>query len=241
MSDFPIHKRIYYRWLGFVFGFTYWTRQHRFLGFRISTIVIGLAFVPLASAWRQNSGQVILALAALLGLWALWLYWRARRAGYMRFVAGETAVALTDDPEPAPPNQRIHLRASGIFGVSDREEQMLMSPAEYWRVPMGEHTVMVQPEPGRFLYQFFNAAKLQNLQQGWLVHGWTPQSVLAVTFFSDWGKETISLRALYQGSDAASRDKKRRTIYLCFDDKADERAVWHTILFDAREKRKMGI
>ncbi len=238
MYDLPLHKRIYYRALGFEYSLTYWTRGHRFLGFRISAIVMWLAFVPLLAVWRQDSSGVILALALLFGLWVAGLYWRARRVGYKKFVAGETAVLPPGELEPLPTNQRIPLKASGIFGVSDREEQVLMCPAEYWRVPMGDHTVMAQPEPGRFLYQFFNAAKLQNFQQGWLIHGPTPQSVLAVTFFSNWGKETISLRELYQGSDESGREKKRRTIYLCFDDKEDERAVWHTILSDAREKRR---
>ena len=241
MHNSPLYKRLYFRLLGLVYGFTYWTSQHKFLGFRIRTLVILLAFAPLFMVWRRSKDGVIVGLAALLGLGTLWLYWRARRVGYMRFVAGETAVTATDHLEPLPPNQRIALKASGLFGVSNREEQVLLCPANYWRVPLGDHTVMAQPERGRFLYQFFSAPNLQNLQHGWLIHGLTLHSVLAVTFFSDWGKDTISLRELYQGSDEASRDKKRRAIYLCFEDEEDKQAVWHTILFDAREKRKTEI
>jgi hypothetical protein len=245
MHNFPFHKRLYYRWLGLVYGFTYWTSHHAFI-FRLSTWVKLLAFGPLLVVWRQNRSALVLGLALLLGLWVLWLYWRARRVGYKRFVVGDTAVSIslsagvtpTTDLTPITPNQRVPLKASGIFGVSDREEQILMQPAEYWRVPLGEHTVMVQPEPGRFLYQFFNATSLQNLQTGWLICGLAPKSVLAVTFFSAWGNDQLSLRELYQGTDGENRESKRRTIYLHFENEGDETAVQHTIVSDARERRK---
>ncbi len=237
MHHFPFHKRLYYRWLGLVYGFTYWTSHHVFI-FRLSTWVKLLAFGPLMIVWRQNRSVPVLGLALLLGLWVLWLYWRARRVGYKRFVVGDTAVTSTTDLTPITPNQHVPLKASGIFGVSDREEQILMRPAEYWRVPLGEHTVMVQPEPGRFLYQFFNATNLQNLQTGWLICGLVPRSVLAVTFYSAWGNNPLSLRELYQGTDDENRESKRRTIYLHFANEGDETAVRDTILHAAREKRK---
>ncbi len=238
MPELPLYQRFYYRLLGAVYGFTYWTTHHKFLGFRISLLVKLLGFVPVMISWRQNLKGQVLGLALLFGAWVLWVYWRAKRAGYKRFVAGKTAVSPTDNLIPLPPNQKIPVKASGVFGVSDREEQVLMRPAKYWRVPLGDHTVMVQPEPGRFLYQFFSADTLQNIQRGWLMHGMTPHSVLAVTFFSSWGTEPLSLRTLYQGGDDDSQNKRLRTIYLCFDDADDERAVRHTIVFDAREKRK---
>ncbi|MEJ2747282.1 MAG: hypothetical protein P8183_05145 [Anaerolineae bacterium] len=237
MHNFPLPKRLYYRWLGLVYGFTYWTRQHSFV-FRFSTWVKLLAFGPLVIFWRQNRSAPILGLALLLGLWVLWLYWRARRVGYKRFVAKGTAVSPTLDLTPIPPNQHIPLKASGIFGVAEREEQVLLKPAEYWQVPLGDHTVMVQQEPGRFLYQFFKSTNLQNLQTGWLICGLTPLPVLAVTFFSVWGQEQLSLRDLYQAMDDENRETKQRTIYLYFDNEADETAVRHTILYDARKKRK---
>lgn len=241
MHDMPLHRRFYYRWLGLVYGFTYWTSQHSFI-FRLSTWVKLLAFVPLVIAWRQNRSAPMLGLALLLGLWVLWLYWRARRVGYKRFVGGKTAVSTSSTEPlnftPILPNQRIPLKASGIFGVANREEQILLRPAEYWQVPLGDHTVMVQPEPGRFLYQFFNADNLQNLQTGWLICGIKPLPVLAVTFFSAWGNEQLSLRELYQGGGDGNRDLKQRTIYLHFDNEADETAVRHTILHDMRERRK---
>jgi hypothetical protein len=237
MHNFPFHKRLYYGWLGLIYGFTYWTNHHMFI-FRLSTWVKLLAFVPLIVVWRQNRSAPVLGLALLLGLWMIWLYWRARRVGYKKFVAGETAVIPTANLTPAQPNQHIPLKASGIFGVANREEQILLQPAEYWQVPLGEHTVMVQPEPDRFLYQFFNAANLQNLQTGWLVCGLKPLPVLAVTFFSAWGSDQLSLRELYQGTDGENRESKRRTIYLHFENEVDKQAVWHTIVSDARERRK---
>lgn len=238
MHNLPLHKRLYYRWLGLVYGFTYWTRRRTVI-FRLSTWVKLLAFVPLIIVWRQNFGAPVLLLALLLGLWVYWLYWRAQRVGYKKFVAGETAVNPTAHLTPIQPNQRVPLKASGIFGVASREEQILLQPAEYWQVPLGDHTVMAQPEPGRFLYQFFNAANLQNLQTGWLICGLKPLPVLAVTFFSAWGNDQLSLRELYQGAEEGNRASKQRTIYLHFENEADETAVRDTILYDMRETRKV--
>lgn len=237
MHNFPFYKRLYYHGLGLVYGFARWTGRHTFI-FRLSTWVKLLAFVPLIIAWRQNRSAPVMVLALLLGLGVLWLYWRAWRVGYKKFVAGETAVAPTTTLTPIIPDRRVPLKASGIFGVANREEQILLKPAEYWQVPLGDHTIMAQLEPGRFLYQFFNASNLQNLQTGWLICGLNPLPVLAVTFYSVWGQEQLSLRELYQGTENENRESKLRTIYLHFDNGADETAVRHTILHDAREKRK---
>jgi len=237
MHNFPLHKRFYYRYLGLVYGFTHWTNRLRLLGFRLSSLVKLAAFIPLFWFWRKNSGDWAIGLGLALGLAVLWLYWRARRVGYMKFVGGETAVP-PDDLNPLPPNQRIALTASGVFGVSNQEERHLLVPAEHWRTPLGDHTVMIQPQPGRFLYQFFNGTTLQTIQKGFLIHGLTFHKVLALTFLSSWGEEQLSLRGLVQSEDAIGKNGKQRTIYLRFENADVERAVWHTIVHDAREKRK---
>ena len=239
MHTFPIHKRIYYRAVSFVYGFTYWTNRHRLLGFRFSTMVKALAFGPLLLAWRQNRSVPVLGMALLLGVWVLWLYWRAKRVGHKKFVVEEMRNPVEEArTEIIEENRHIALKASGVFGVSDREERILLCPAEYWRVPMGEHTIMAQREQGGFVYQFFSAATLQNVQKGWLLHGLMPKRVTAVTFLSSWGAEPLSIRSLYQGSDETNQNTKSRTIYLCFEDKNDEQIVWRTIVSDVSEKQK---
>jgi hypothetical protein len=235
MSLLPLHQRIYYRCLGLLYGFAYWTSSHSFI-FRWSTWVKLLAFAPLIWVWRQNRSVPLLILALLMGGMVLWLYWRAWRVGYKKFVAGETAVSHLTSVSPILPDQRIPHKASGIFGVADREEQVLLKPAEYWQVPLGDHTIMVQSAPGRFLYQFFNADNLQNVRTGWLVHGFNPQPVLAITFYSAWGSSQLSLRELYQAGGAENHESKLRTIYLLFENDADGTAVRHMILDDVREK-----
>jgi hypothetical protein len=78
---------------------------------------------------------------------------------------------------------------------------------------------------------------IQHIQSGWLICDLTPQAVLAVTFCSDWGKDTLSLPDLNQGSNGNNQDKKLRTIYLAFANKENERVVWQTILYDARKNQ----
>ena len=68
-------------------------------------------------------------------------------------------------------NHKVALRATGVFSVKDWEEFMLGRPADYWRVPMGDHAVMVQYSPGRFLYQFIRLGAIEAIEAGSLFHG----------------------------------------------------------------------
>jgi len=63
------------------------------------------------------------------------------------------------------------MRATGLFGTAHWETKLLLRPATYWQVPLGEHVVMVEYEQGKFVYQFFSATGLQNIQQGVLLNG----------------------------------------------------------------------
>ncbi|HEX6384117.1 MAG TPA: hypothetical protein VF177_05555 [Anaerolineae bacterium] len=241
MHELSFPKKAYFGYLGRVYVFAYLTTRRRFLGIRLSTLITWLTTGLVIVAWLLDWGSIAVVITLVLAIWVRWIYWRARRAGYSRFVPDETAVIPTAELSPLPANQRVHLRATGTFCLSDREEYVLLRPAEYWQVPLGEHIVMVQSGPERFLYQFFNASTLQEVQRGWLVFGSRPLNTLAVTFLGKWGPSYSEYgKAFYVGGggENSNANLKKSTIYFTFPDGANQDAVWHTIVSDARQARQ---
>lgn len=222
--------------LGRLYAILYYGRQHYLLGVSLRAWIIILpiilAFAGLAWAWPLAVNLALLALSPLL----LVLYYVAQRAGYKHFVP-DAQMAL-DDTFPAPRNEhRIPLRATGIFGVHNREDYILAGPAEYWRVPLGQHVFMVQEVTGRFLYQIINPENVEGVQPGHLFYGRKPQKALALHFRASWGPQ-FAYEPSYQyvGADEEPPAVATipRTVYLTFDSDADRHTVWKSLLIERR-------
>jgi hypothetical protein len=238
MQDLSLLKRLYYYYLGNIYAFAYRTDRRRFLGARISSWIKFLMLVLLVAAWLFRLGSVALILALLLALWVRLLYWRAQKAGYSKFIPDKTAVVPTAELDPLSPNQHVKVRATGLFSLIDKEEYVLLQPAEYWQVPLGDHIVMVHRTAGSYLYQFFNASTLQEVQHGWLVFGSEPLKTLAITFGARWGPAFTEYGQLYYtGGNGDKTPAQKLTIYFTLANEAEHRAVWHTIVQDARRVR----
>jgi hypothetical protein len=230
MHNLSLPKRLYYAYLGWAFAITYRTAHYRFLGYTISSWLKFLSVMLFLAALVLRWGQPAIALTLLLVMWIYFSYWRAARQGYNRFVADATAVPPTDSP-PLPPGQRVPLYATGTFAVVDREQSVLLRPAEYWLSGNGEHSVMVNEYEKKYLYQFFRAETLQSVQAGWMIFGRKPLRALAVTFLPTWGPDYTDDVVTYMvggGVNENHKDKKR-TIYFAFEDTAVENQVWQTL------------
>lgn len=239
MQELSFLKRSVYSLLGAVFYATYVTDNKTFLGLPIGWLIRRLLFVPVIVGLlgRWGSWTWILLAVALLGSF---LYWYAARVGYSRFVIkkGELPIALASEVvQPLSPNQKIAIQATGLFSVRDRESFVLLQPAHYWQVPLGDHVVMVEFGPGSYLYQFFDAISLQQVQPGWLIFGRELHPVLAVTFRTKWAPQFAQFEIRYYVQDQVEPEAPLRTIYFSFDDDADRLAVWHNIVQDARRVR----
>lgn len=216
-----------------LYAFLYWSQQRSLLGLSLRAWLIllplGLAFAGLVQGWPLPVVLALLALAPLIVL----LYYLARRAGYKRFVPA-SSMAL-DDEYPAPRNEHhISLRATGTFSLHDREDYVLAQPAEYWRVPLGQHVFMVQERPGRFLYQIIHPGHVQRVEPGYLLCGRKPQKALALHFLASWGPQ-FAYEPSYQyvGEDEeepVTANVIPRTVYLTFANDADRHAVWKSLL-----------
>ena len=239
MHNFPIYKRLFYRYLGLAYAFTFFTSHRTILLIRIERWLKLLAIVLLVSALVLRWGEVVVGITAVLLVWLYFSYWRAKKTGYSKFVADSKMALPEGELTTLPANQKMTTYATGIFSVQDMDDFGLLRMAEYWQVPLGEHIIMVHM-PGRqgYRYQFFNATTLQRVQKGWLLFGKEPKPTLAITLFSEIGEAFVNQQNRYLfGGDKELKGVKR-TVYLSFADETDEISVWHNIVHSARKARQ---
>jgi hypothetical protein len=178
----------------------------------------------------------------LIGILLMWLYfsyWRANKTGYSKFVA-DGKMALPDgELITLPPNQKVPTKATGIYSVKDMDDFVLLQPAQYWQVPLGEHVIMLQlPDNSGYRYQFFNARTLQRVQKGWLLFGPKPQRTVAIVLLSEFGEAFVDQQTQFSFGKEKKRQGVKRTIYLSFANEQEETLVWHNIVNSAREARQ---
>ncbi|WP_420629834.1 hypothetical protein [Candidatus Leptofilum sp.] len=226
-------KQFYYSFLGQLYAFAYTSRQRTFLGIPQSGWLRLGIFALFIAALIGRWGWVAILLTVLLWLIVSFVYWCARREDYNKFVADETAVSPPATIKPIAPNERTAVYASGRYAVSGKADTVLLQkPAHYWRVPLGDHIVMVEYRPKRFLYQFFAPRTLQKVQRGWILFGKEPIPTLAITFLEVWGQDEDSSLLYYVQGGAADdlNHLKPRTIYFSFEKTAVLQKVWATLI-----------
>ncbi len=234
----PPLRRTYYAYLGRAFALMHAIHRRSILGIRLLTLVRWLPIILWLYGWLRRWPVEILLILALLILWINFSLWRAKRNNYNRFVPDETSLMETASLDPLPANHKVAIAATGLFSVSGRENNLLLHPADYWRVPLGEHVVMVEERAGKFLYQFFSPQSMQEVRSGWLLYGPRPIETVAVTFLARWGPEYTKFGQAYEdGDDSELPPAKRVTIYLSTADPDVRRSVWHSIVSDARSAR----
>lgn len=240
MEDISPLKRIYYRYIGIMYWLIHWADTHRILGIRTSSFIRILTLIIPILVWIQGWGLPLIALSVIFLIWVQFSYWRSRRQGYFRFVGSETELLAVEDIRPLQKEEHIPVCATGVFSVKDWEKNVIFKPAEYWQLPLGDHALMVEHEPGRFLYQFIKGSLMQDLQVGWLLFGTQPNPALSITFLSSWGPEFNEDDFSLWGNTKRKEIKKQRTVFLSFDKKEYEEAVWQNLLYDARRVREQA-
>lgn len=237
MDKLSLFRQLQYSYLGRLYSLTFWATTHRFLGLYFSFLLKWLPVAFLFYAWVERASAWVLLALLIITLWTHLTFWQARRANYNRFVAEETPLINTAELRPLPANKHVKTQATGLFSVTGRENNVLLKPAKYWQVPLGEHIIMVEERPEKYLYQFFNALTLQEVHQGWLIFGPRPLATLAISFLSRWGPAYTNFQ-VYELGDRSGPPSRKQTVYLTFENEADRRAVWHTIVHDARQARQ---
>lgn len=209
-----------------------------FLGIRLSSLARWVPIILLVTGWLRLWPASLLAGLLIVVVWVNYSLWRAKRDNYNRFVPNGGFQADDAELDVLGVNEKVNVIATGLFSVSGRDRNLLLHPATYWRVPLGEHVLMVEEQSGKYLYQFFNARSLQTLQSGWLLHGSHPVEALAVTFLARWGPEYTRFgQSLEDVAESDLPPPKRVTIYLSTPDDPLRQIIRQTIVSDARQAR----
>jgi hypothetical protein len=235
LHEIGFPKRFYYYYLGTLYQFTYYTTTHKLLGFRYSLLFKLLAIMFVLAAWVFDWGQVPLIILIALLVWIYLAFWRARKSGYYKFIGGKPAQPDGQDYQKLPPYEPIPCLATGFFSVQDWEKRVLLKPADYWQVPHGDHALMVEHLPHKYLYQFFNVAGIKDFQHGWLLHGSHPKPALSISFLSIWGPEFAKELFSIFRSEPKPVQPIVRTIYLSFSSDEEEELIFQNILRDIQQ------
>ena len=230
-------RRVYYSYLSRMYALLYAMSRRSFLGMRLSTLARWLPILALLVGLIADWPLPVMIGLLLVTIWIHYSFWRAKRDNYNRFIAHSAPPPAGQAMEPLPPNRKLPVRATGLFSVSGRENSLLLRPAHYWRVPLGDHVVMAEEDPGKYLYQFFDGRTLQEVQPGWLLFGARPVESLAVTFLARWGPEYTRFGPSHETGNDGLPPPKRVTVYLSAEDETVQRTIHQTIVEDARQTR----
>ncbi len=241
MPDLSFPKRIYYGYLGYLYWFAHMTASKQFLGVHLSTFIKLAAILLVFAAWLYGRGDAPHILSLLLLVWLFTFYWLSERRGYIRFVRGGPPALREAAGEKIVPYRRIPCIASGVFSLQQWEKSVLLRPTDYWQSPRGDHALMVEHEPKRYLYQFFSVAKLIDLQQGWLLYGAHPRPTLLISFVSIWGPEFSEVQYSIFGAERKPVEPGTRSIYISFVDQKTEQIICRNILGDVERCRSRQI
>lgn len=228
-------QRVYYAYLSRMYALAYGLNQRSFFSALARWLPVVALFIGWVMAWPPG---VMIGLL-LVALWINYSLWRAKRDNYNRFVPNRAAAVGAAEPTLLPPNERLSLLATGLFSVSGRESRLLLRPAKYWRVPLGDHIVMAEEAPGKFLYQFFDAQSLQELREGLLLFGPHPKATLAVSFLARWGPEYTRFGQQHEAGHDDGPPPRRVTVYLSTEDDETRRLIRDAIVRDARQARSI--
>jgi hypothetical protein len=217
------------RIIGSLYALLYHTEQKRLLGFAVAGWLKNLPWLFASFAWPFGLDLVWIVAGIALAIILRFLYWRGKRAGYIRFVSEEDR-QLSPGTDSSVVNQKVPVRASGTFSVKSWEKYVRQYPAEYWRVGMGDHALMVNYSSGLFLYQFIQPSGLETVIPGKLCTGRKSEPTLEITYLSNWGPESTEISFnFFARENSSTPAKSRRKIYLAFDSLEQRGRVWKSL------------
>jgi hypothetical protein len=229
MEDLPAGKRIFNQAIGYLYTLLYYISDRLVIGASLlGWITVGLLLLGVYFWLRSGSIAWFLVLISIT-IAVRAVYWIARRDGFIVFTdqvddrAPADTVALTN-------YQNFDLTASGTFSILGQEEYMFRRPAKLWRVPIGDHALMVQRPTGRYFYQFIEAGYIKALRPGCLFYGSRVNYALKIDFRTTWGPVAGETEYKWYAPSRGSKPKRlRRTLYLGFENKAERDAIWQSI------------
>jgi len=200
------------RLLGLIAAPAYALRRSRvaFLRLHVGATLCCLASATYVAyhAWPQGLtlGDV-LAIGLCLVLLVLLLWAHARR--YMVFRS--RPLALAERMPDLAPEEKLFLRGSGFFEVSEMRRYLVEVPVVFWTTQLGEHIVAAKVRAFNILglgvpsmergwwYVFIDSRRVIDITPGELCFGYRVCPAVRVTYATDKGHDTLHLSCADRG------------------------------------------
>ncbi len=230
MDDLPAALRIKNRLVGYLYAGLYISSDRLVIGASLLGWITAILFFSGLYLWLRTGTVAWFVVFLVVLLVVRIAYWLAKRVGFIVFT-----IQTDDQPppvlEPLKDDQKYALQASGTFSVTGREEYMFRRPTRLWRVPFGDHALMVERPSGRYLYQFIERGFIQRVRLGCLVYGSQVNPALEIDFRTTWGPVAGETDYKWYAPGGSSQPKRlRRKLYLGFENVNDRDAIWQSLL-----------
>lgn len=194
------------RFLGLIYAIAYALQRSKigFLRLRIGAILLclfGAAYI----AWRGWARGFVWSDAVLIAwclLAAFLLFWADRR-NYLVFQAHPTA--FTDDTPALAAEEKLFLRGSGVFEVSNMRRYLVEVPVVFWTTQLAEHILAAKVRAFNILgvgvpsdergwwYIFLEPQHVLEIEPGELCFGWRCRPAVHVLYETKKGRQHIYL------------------------------------------------
>lgn len=214
--------------LGRLYGFAFVADLTHFLGQKRS--IWYRAIVTILFLYAALTVNVpLMILFGVLMAFTYWLFWFAKRSGYVTFIP-KTDISLTVPAEPLAKDRRLAVKATGLFSVVDRERYLVQKTADFWRVGLGDHILMVSNGANSYLYQFIKPQEIIQITAGELYFGPQGSQAIEVVFRTDWAPsiDTEDM-AYYVGSGYSGQPLPKRTVYIVCENEEQLALAWHSL------------
>ncbi len=236
--------------LGILFKASYQLRRHLWAGLALDRWLAVLLLVGVGlMAIGLLPGGVVGIVAGVSLLVLLWMLpvWAARR-NYVAFRPDHHGQQPALQPTPLSPNDKLPVRASGLFEVQGKEQVFTELQAYLRSFQTREHAVMAIVPPSRLLligqwpqadigmwYIFFKNTELRRIEPGASYFGHRPRPALRLSVEQTLPPKRSPLEAwgLVQ-SDKPKPRLRQQVIHLSFENVEDRNRMLSNLLFDAQ-------
>lgn len=236
--------------LGILLKASYQLRRHLWAGLSLDRWLIVLLVMAaglMAIGWVPGGVPGVIICAALLVLLLALRVWAGRHS-YLAFRPGAGGLHPNPHPLPLTANDKLAVRATGLFEVEGKEQAFTELQAYFRSFRTREHAVMAIVPPSRLLligqwpqadigmwYIFFKNTELQGIAAGDSYFGRRPRPALRLAIEQTLPPKNSPLEAWgIVRSDKPKPRLRQQVIYLSFDSAEDRGRIWANLLSDAR-------
>ena len=185
--------------VGLILKASYQLNRHRLGPLRLNLVPLLLALAS-GLMWRVGGlageqAALIIVLCLIIVLVTLW----AKRQGFIVFRRGEGALSSSPDCPELAPDEKVAVRATGLFKVRDKQCYFVEITADFATMETREHIVMARMLDSRFLvgapkddvgwwYIFFKPHTIREVEVGQVHFGLRARPAIKLGYEADEGK-----------------------------------------------------